>query len=85
MVNVKYWYPSVMNKRTVQSLITISAFVSRAMRGVGAGLVIATLSAGFASASSLDTLETFLKSTKSLQRTLQGFEQLLLRNGASLL
>jgi hypothetical protein len=27
----------------------------------------------------------FLKSTKSLQRTLQGFEQLLLRNGASLL
>jgi AcrR family transcriptional regulator len=26
----------------------------------------------------------FLKSTKSLQRTLQGFEQLLLRNGASL-
>ena len=65
MVNVKYWCPSVMNKRTVQSLSTISAFVSRAMRGVGAGLVIATLSAGFASASSLDTLETFLKSTKS--------------------
>ncbi|PUE60708.1 outer membrane lipoprotein carrier protein LolA [Limnohabitans curvus] len=35
------------------------------MRGAGAGLAIAALSAGVASASSLDTLESFLKSTKS--------------------
>ncbi|PUE62405.1 outer membrane lipoprotein carrier protein LolA [Limnohabitans sp. Rim8] len=35
------------------------------MRGVGSGLAIAALSAGVASASSLDTLESFLKSTKS--------------------
>ena len=45
-----------MNKNTV---------VNRAMRRMGAGLAIATLSAGVAFASSLDTLETFLKSTKS--------------------
>ena len=45
-----------MNKHTV---------VNRAMRRMGAGLAIATLSASVAFASSLDTLETFLKSTKS--------------------
>ena len=54
-----------MNKNTVQSLSKVSAFVNRAMRGVGSGLAIAALSAGVASASSLDTLESFLKSTKS--------------------
>ena len=65
MASAKFWCPSVMNKSTVQNVSAISAFVNRATRGVGAGLAIATLSAGVASASSLDTLETFLKSTKS--------------------
>jgi outer membrane lipoprotein carrier protein len=54
-----------MNKNAEQSLSKVSAFVNRAMRGAGAGLAIAALSAGVASASSLDTLESFLKSTKS--------------------
>ncbi len=54
-----------MSKSTEQSLSKVSAFVNRAMRGFGAGLAIAALSAGVASASSLDTLATFLKSTQS--------------------
>ncbi len=65
MASVKFWCPSVMNKNAEQSLSKVSAFVNRAMRGAGAGLAIAALSAGVASASSLDTLESFLKSTKS--------------------
>jgi outer membrane lipoprotein carrier protein len=59
MVSEKFWCPSVMNKATV------SAFVHRAIRGVSAGLICAVLGSGVASASSLDTLETFLKFTKS--------------------
>ena len=54
-----------MNNNTQQSLSKVFAFVNRAMGRVGSGLVIAALSAGVAYASSLDTLETFLKSTKS--------------------
>ncbi len=54
-----------MNENTEQSLSNVSAFVNRTMRRMGAGLAIAALSAGVAFASSLDTLETFLKSTKS--------------------
>ena len=65
MASVKFWCPSVMNKNAEQSLSKVSAFVNRAMRGAGAGLAIAALSAGVASASSLETLESFLKSTKS--------------------
>ena len=65
MASVKFWCPSVMNKNAEQSLSKVSAFVNRAMRGAGAGLAIAAFSAGIASASSLDTLESFLKSTKS--------------------
>ena len=65
MASAKFWCPSVMNKNAEQSLSKVSAFVNRAMRGAGAGLAIAALSAGVASASSLDTLESFLKSTKS--------------------
>ena len=65
MASAKFWCPSVMNKNAEQSLSKVSAFVNRAMRGFGAGLAIAALSAGVASASSLDTLATFLKSTQS--------------------
>ena len=43
----------------------VSVFVNRVMCGVGTGLAITALSVGVACASSLDTLETFLKSTKS--------------------
>jgi len=42
-----------------------AAFFKRAMRQVGAALAVCALSASVACASSLDTLETFLKSTKS--------------------
>jgi outer membrane lipoprotein carrier protein len=57
-----------MNKRTVQDskkMCKVSVFVNRVMCGVGTGLAITALSVGVACASSLDTLETFLKSTKS--------------------
>jgi outer membrane lipoprotein carrier protein len=57
-----------MNKSAVQGLnkmSKVSACVHRAVLVVGSGLVVAALSAGVACASSLDTLETFLKSTKS--------------------
>ena len=59
MVNAKFWCLSVMNKTFKQGLNKIC----RAPCAVV--LVIATLSAGVASANSLDALETFLKSTKS--------------------
>ncbi len=68
MGNVKSWCLSVMNKTTqpgVNKMCHVSAIVQRAMGRVCAGLVIAAWSAGVACASSLDTLETFLKSTKS--------------------
>jgi outer membrane lipoprotein carrier protein len=65
MVSVRFWCLSVMSKSDEQSLSKVSAFVNYVMRGVGAGLAMAALSAGVACASSLDTLETFLKSTKS--------------------
>ena len=65
MANVKFWCLSVMNKTTEQSLCEVLTFVNRVIRRVGVGFAIAALSAGVASASSLDTLETFLKSTKS--------------------
>ncbi len=68
MDNVKSWCLSVMNKTTqpgVNKMCHVSAIVQRAMGSVCAGLVIAAWSAGVACASSLDTLETFLKSTKS--------------------
>ena len=68
MDNVKSWCLSVMNKTTqlgVNKMCRVSAIVQRAMGRVCAGLVIAAWSAGVACASSLDTLETFLKSTKS--------------------
>jgi outer membrane lipoprotein carrier protein len=42
-----------------------AAFFKRAMRQVGTALAVCALSASVACASSLDTLETFLKSTKS--------------------
>ena len=67
MANVKFWCLSVMNKSAVQGLNKMSkvwACVHRAVLVVGGGLVVAALSAGVACASSLDALETFLKSTK---------------------
>ena len=71
MVNVKFWCLSVMNKTTEQSLRKVLIFVNRAIRRVGVGFAVAALSAGVASASSLDTLETFLKTTKSGRADLQ--------------
>jgi outer membrane lipoprotein carrier protein len=50
MASVKFWSPNVMNKLSVR---------------LSAALAVLALSAGAASASSLDALETFLKSTKS--------------------
>jgi outer membrane lipoprotein carrier protein len=55
MVNAKFWCPSVMNKDVV-------AF---ALRHAGVVLTAFVLSTNVVGASSLDTLETFLKSTKS--------------------
>jgi outer membrane lipoprotein carrier protein len=54
-----------MNKTTEQSLRKVLTFVNCAICRIGVGFAVAALSAGVASASSLDTLETFLKSTKS--------------------
>ena len=54
-----------MNNNTQQSLSKVFAFVNCTVRRVASGFVIAALSVGVACASSLDTLETFLKSTKS--------------------
>jgi outer membrane lipoprotein carrier protein len=65
MANVKFWCLSVMNKTTEQSLRKVLTFVNCAIRRVGVGFAVAALSAGVVSASSLDTLETFLKTTKS--------------------
>jgi outer membrane lipoprotein carrier protein len=68
MDSAKFWCQSAMNKRTVQDskkMCKVSVFVNRVMCGVGTGLAITALSVGVACASSLDTLETFLKSTKS--------------------
>ena len=68
MGSVKFWYLSVMSKSTVHGsnkMSKISACVKRGVWVVGYGLVVTALSAGVAIASSLDTLETFLKSTKS--------------------
>ena len=50
MASVKFWCPNVMNKLSVR---------------LSAALAALALSTGAASASSLDALETFLKSTKS--------------------
>lgn len=68
MDSAKFWCQSAMNKRTVQgskTMCKVSVFVNRVMCGVGTGLAITALSVGVACAGSLDTLETFLKSTKS--------------------
>ena len=65
MVSAKFWCLNVMNKSTEQSLSKVFAFVNCTVPRVASGLIIAALSAGVACASSLDTLETFLKSTKS--------------------
>jgi outer membrane lipoprotein carrier protein len=55
MANAKFWCPNVMNKR-----IVISAW-----RHAGVAMAAFALSASVVCASSLDALETFLKSTKS--------------------
>ena len=51
--------------QTMSGIKMKSAFLKRAMRHAGTALVISMLTASMASANSLDTLETFLKSTKS--------------------
>ena len=50
---------------TMNGLSMNSVFLKRAMRHGGTALAVCALSVGMACASSLDTLETFLKSTKS--------------------
>jgi outer membrane lipoprotein carrier protein len=55
MANAKFWSPNVMNKRIVVS----------ALRHAGVAIAVFALSTSVVCASSLDTLETFLKSTKS--------------------
>ena len=70
MGNMKFWCLSVMNERYEHSgrmSVKSAAFVfmNRALCSLGAVVAVLALSAGVASASSLDTLEIFLKSTKS--------------------
>ena len=68
MVNAKFWCLNVMIKYTMlgfRKMRQISEGVNRVLFLVGTGLVLAALSAGVAQASSLDTLDMFLKSTKS--------------------
>ena len=68
MVNAKFWCLNVMTKHSMlglRKMRQISEGVNRVLLLVGTGLVLAALSAGVAQASSLDTLDMFLKSTKS--------------------
>lgn len=70
MANVKSWCLSVMTKsdarvQTMRGFHMNSVFLKRAIRHGGVALTVCALSVGMACASSLDTLETFLKSTKS--------------------
>jgi outer membrane lipoprotein carrier protein len=67
MVSAKFWCLSVVNKHAAQLQVVggmkmNAAFFKRVMLH---GVVMCALSASVACASSLDTLETFLKSTKS--------------------